>query len=83
VLIGRTTRSYHNLGRCDALDTFQPETFDDVNFNTGVRHHYEVPEDRCVKRERRTRIAKKPLTRLADFDLAEDLAEGEGSKGSR
>jgi hypothetical protein len=82
VLIGRTSRYYHNLGVCEAIDTFQPEKFDDVNYNTGMRHHYEVPEDKCVKRERTTRIAKRPMTRLADFDVAKD-AEAEDESSSR
>jgi hypothetical protein len=83
VLIGRTSRYYHNLGVCEEIDTFQPEKFDDVNYNTGTRHHYEVPEDKCVKRERKTRIVRKRLTRLADFDVAKDLAAEDDSREAR
>ena len=80
MLIGRTSQWYHNLGACEKLETFQPMTFDDVNYNTGIRYHYEVSEDRCVKRERRTRIVRKPLLRLADFDITTDVEAEEDSK---
>lgn len=78
-LIGRTITSYYNARHCDAIDEFQPTTFDDINFITRRHEHDEVPEDRCVKRQIRGLIAPGPLTPLATFDILADLEDDHGS----
>ncbi|MDX2061323.1 MAG: hypothetical protein SFV24_26150 [Gemmatimonadales bacterium] len=75
-LIGRTETSFFTGRRCDRLREFRPTTHQDDNYNTGRRYRYEVPEDRCVKRERRETIRVGPLTLLREFVLREDAAAG-------
>lgn len=71
-LIGRTTTRYFNGAYCERLKEYRPTTHLDENFATGHRYRYDVPEQRCVKRERRTRFTPARLT-LGAVDLAKEL----------
>lgn len=75
-LIGRTETTFFTGQRCDRLREFRPTTHQDDNYRTGRRYRYEVPEARCVKRERRESIPAGRPALLREFVLREDVAAG-------
>lgn len=71
-LVGRTITKYFNGAYCERLKEYRPTTHLNENLATGHRYRYEVPEQRCVKRERRTRFT--PIrTALLGFDLSKEI----------
>lgn len=68
-LIGSTELSYFSAERCKKLNDFAATNLKDINYLTGDYVEKEISLECVLKKDKKGKMAKKPLTKMVDFIL--------------